>query len=187
MNKRAIHGLGSRGWDSGTSEVLSRRRILLFLGATPLAGCLEESRPQPQPAFYTDLARPGATLDHKTAGEILNSYRRNASLAALVLDPALTAIAAREAERLALRGELEDGENRSLAAALTAGGFAPRQVRKSISGGYHSFADAFSGWRGAPHHDGVLRSARGRRYGLAAHHRPGARHRIYWVLLVSET
>jgi len=166
-----------------------RRQALITLASLPLlalGACLENERPTASPAFYSDQSRPGATIDLKTATEILNAYRANARLAALAPDAALNAIAQREAERLAQRGDLEDGENASLASSLAAAGIPPRQVRKSITAGYQNFADAFSGWRGAAHHDSVLRAPRGKRFGVAAHHRAGSRHRIYWVLLISD-
>lgn len=164
--------------------LLSASLVLPVAGG--LAGCFDEPRPRAEPTFYADQSRPGATIDLRTATEIINAYRANTKLSPLQPDPALNAIAKREAERLAARGELEDGENASLASSLASAGIPPRQVRKSLSAGYQNFADAFSGWRGAPHHDRVLKAERGKRYGVAAHHRAGSRHRIYWVLLVAE-
>lgn len=159
---------------SGLGRIAALRiaALLLALGAT---GCLQQETARPQPAFYVDLAQPGATLDPVTASEIINAYRQRNGLLPLVWDVELARLADQEARRLADRGDLSDG-----------GGTTPRGVRRSVSGGYHSFADAFSGWRGSPGHDGVLKAKGGKHFAIAALARPGSRHRVYWVMLVSE-
>lgn len=141
--------------------------------AALLGGCAAEPPRRPaQPAFYADLARPGASFDEKTASEIINAYRARNGVGPLLWDPGLAREAQLTAERLAGRGDLSDG-----------GGGVPAGMKRSVSGGYHTFADAFSGWRGSPVHDGVLR-AQGSRYAIAALAKPGSRHRVYWVMLV---
>jgi uncharacterized protein YkwD len=141
--------------------------------AAIMGGCsAEPPRNTVQPAFYADLARPGARFDEKTASEIINAYRARNGAGPLVWDAGLEREAQAVAERLAARGDLSDG-----------GGPVPAGMKRSVSGGYHTFADAFSGWRGSPTHDGVLK-APGSRYAIAALSKPGSRHRIYWVMLV---
>lgn len=161
------------------------RSALLLMVIAALAGCSVEPTPQARPPFYADLAQPGAALDARSADEIINSHRARAGLAPLTADGALREIAEREAGRLARAGIVDDGKSAALDAALRKSGFDPKQIQRGVSGGYHSMADAFSGWRGAPHHQAVLNSKQGRRYGLAAVALAGSRHRVYWVLLVS--
>lgn len=156
--------------------------LALALG---IGGCSAPEPSRPQPAFYADLARPGAVLDPVTASEIINVYRAQGGLAPLGWDERLQRLAESEARRLAERGDLSDGGGAGISAALTAAGYAPQAVKRSVTGGYHSFADAFSGWRGAPGHDAVLKARDGRRYAIAAIAKPGSRHRVYWVMLVS--
>lgn len=162
------------------------RLSLPLLAALLLAGCAGDVPPPPQPAFYVDLARPGSALDPTSATEIINAYRQREGLTPLAWDAGLASIAQAAAASLAARGDLQDGGKGDLDRALAMGGFSPRVVRRSVSGGYHSFADAFSGWRGAPMHDAVLRAKGGRLFAIAAHAQPGSRHRVYWVMLVSE-
>jgi uncharacterized protein YkwD len=150
-----------------------------------LAACAQ-GEPPVRPAFYADLAKPGAVLDPLTSGQILNSYRISKGLAPLNADEKLGAIAQAEAIRLSGLGDIQPGRDAALDAALKAAGYAPARVKRSVTGGYHSFADAFSGWRGAPHHNAVLLAPKGRGYGLAAYAAPGSRHRVYWVMLVAE-
>lgn len=150
-----------------------------------LAGCSAEAPRQARPPFYADLTQPGAVLDARSAGEIINSHRARTGLAPLAGDGVLREIAEREARRLAGAGIIDDGRSAALDAALRKGGYDPGRVLRGVSGGYHSMADAFSGWRGTPYHQAVLGSRQGRRYGLAAVAAAGSRHRVYWVLLVS--
>lgn len=140
--------------------------------AALMGGCSTPAPPPATPAMYVDLATPGASLDAATATSMINAYRAKAGLGALSWDEGLAREAQTTAERLAARGDLSDG-----------GGATPAGMKRSVSGGYHSFADAFSGWRLASVHDGVLK-APGTRLGIAALARPGSRHRVYWVMLV---
>lgn len=152
--------------------------FLALASALGLAACSESTPSRPQPAFYVDLARSGTALDPQTSTTIINGYRTNLGLPPLAWDPALAEQARGEAGRLAARGELS-GE-------AVQGTRPVRGLKRSVSGGYHSFADAFSGWRGSPAHDSVLRTPRGKRYGIGVVARPESRHRVYWVVLVAE-
>lgn len=142
-----------------------------------MAGCAGEPPSPPQPAFYRDLAA-GGQLDAASALSIINDYRRANGLGTLIWDAGLAAEAEREAQRHAVADGLLTGGAR---VTQTVGG---NSVRRSVSGGYHNFADAFSGWRGSPAHDAVLREPQGEAIGVAAVARPGSRHRVYWVVLV---
>jgi uncharacterized protein YkwD len=152
--------------------------VLALASALGLAACSDSAPSRQQPAFYVDLARSGTALDPQTSTTIINGYRTNLGLPALAWDPALAEQARGEAARLAARGELS--------AEALHGNRPSRGLKRSVSGGYHSFADAFSGWRGSPAHDAVLRAPKGRRYGVGVVARPESRHRVYWVVLVAE-
>jgi Cysteine-rich secretory protein family len=165
---------------------LSRRHILLATLGLGVSGCLDgDPLAGRRPAYYADLATPGARLDPITTAEIINAYRANHGLLPLKWEPGLVQLAQNEAKALADKGEVREIPGSTLDAALKMQGFAPERVLRSFTGGYHSFADAFSGWRGARHHDGVLKMKDGQSFGLAAIARPNSRHRVYWVLLVA--
>jgi uncharacterized protein YkwD len=144
--------------------------------AVGMAGCAG-SPEKPQPAFYRDLAAPGAHLDPGSATAIINDYRRSLGLAPLTWDATLAARAEVEATALAR-------EDRLLEGGKTVETGAAEGILRSVSGGYHTFADAFSGWRGSRSHDALLRDSRGGAFAIAAVARPGSRHRVYWVMLV---
>ena len=54
-----------------------------------------------------------------------------------------------------------------------------------VSAGYRTLAEAFSGWRDSPQHNAVMLAPAGTRLGVAAVDRPGAKYRVYWVLVVA--
>jgi uncharacterized protein YkwD len=154
----------------------------------PLLSACVQSAPPPAapPAMYSSLATSGAVLDADAARDLINSYRRNLGLSALSLDPVLMAEAARQASAMAAGGDVSRGARTDIRTRLAAAGLGQRQVRESASAGYFTVSDAFSGWRGSPVHDATLRFAPARRLGLAAEHRAGSRHNIYWSLIISD-
>lgn len=155
-------------------------RIQLLAGCVAgliLAGCAAEPPVPPRPAFYQDLAA-GGQLDAASTLAIINDYRRAKGLGALTWDAGLAAEAEREAQRHAAADGLLTAGVRGRASTED------RAISRSVSGGYHNFADAFSGWRGSPAHDAVLREPQGMALGIGAVTKSGSRHRVYWVVLV---
>jgi uncharacterized protein YkwD len=153
-----------------------------------LAACVQSAPPPPaaEPAIYASLATSGVVLNAEAARDLINGYRRNQGLPALVLDPVLMAEAGRQAAAMAAGGDVSKGARTDIRTRLAAAGLGQRQARESASAGYFTVSDAFSGWRGSPTHDATMRFATGRRLGLAAEHRAGSRHNIYWSLIVSD-
>ncbi len=142
--------------------------------------------PTPAPVIYASIAEPGATLNAEAARDLINAHRRNQGLAALALDSILMAEAARQAAAMAAGGDVVRGARTDIRMRLAAAGLGQRQARESVSAGYFTISDAFSGWRGSPIHDATLTFPAGRRMGIAAQHRPGSRHNIYWALVISD-
>ncbi len=152
-----------------------------------LAACVQPGPPPAAtPAIYASLAVSGVVLNSDAARDLINGYRRNLGLSALVLDPVLMAEAAHQASAMAAGGDVSKGARTDIRTRLAAAGLGQRQARESASAGYFTVSDAFSGWRGSPVHDATMRFASGRRLGLAAEHRAGSRHNIYWSLIVSD-
>jgi uncharacterized protein YkwD len=152
-----------------------------------LAACTQSSPPPAAPpAIYASLASAGVVLNADAARDLINGYRRNQGLTALALDPVLMAEAARQASAMAAGGDVSKGARTDIRTRLAAAGLGQRQARESASAGYFTVSDAFSGWRGSPVHDATMRFASGARLGIAAEHRAGSRHNIYWSLIVSD-
>ena len=153
-----------------------------------LAGC---TSPEPvtvsrTPAIYQSLASSNATLDTVAARDLINGYRRNLGLSPLSLDPVLVSEADKQARAMAAGGNVSAGARTDIKARLAAAGAPARNARESVSAGYFTISDAFSGWRGSPDQDATLRVASAKRMGISAQHKPGSRHHVYWAIIVSD-
>jgi uncharacterized protein YkwD len=152
-----------------------------------LAACATPAPPPAAPpAMYVSLAGESAVLDANAARDLINGYRRNQNLAPLTLDQKLMAVAARQSAAMAAGGDVSRGARTDVLKRLQAEGIQATIARESVSAGYFTISDAFSGWRGSPVHDATLRLANARRIGIAAKHQAGSRHHVYWTLIVSD-
>jgi uncharacterized protein YkwD len=145
-----------------------------------LSGCTETPRGG-RPSFYRDLASPSAQVDAEAARAMISAYRLNNGLSALVLDPALQAIAAQEARAMA--GADRPASAEKLKARLAAAGFSAPEA--NLSAGYRTLAEAFSGWRESPGHDRVMKAKGATRIGIATAHAPGSKYQVYWALVLA--
>lgn len=151
-----------------------------------LAGC---GAPAPQkPAFYTDLARAGVTVDVADANAMINLYRRNNQLGDVVVDPRLSTLARAYADDLASAAQKgatikPDGK---LAGRLATASLAGAVAKESVSAGYYTVAEAFSGWRQSDRHRAVMLMPEATIMGLAATYRPGTKYKVYWVLILAK-
>lgn len=140
------------------------------------------------PVFYRDLAAPGATLDAGAALTLINQYRAKEGVPALMLDPALVAIAKEQADRLAAEDSvrLSLTAGRTLAARLEAAGYPAGGAVRNVSAGYRTLAEAFSGWRELKTHNANMLSPRARRFGIATAYAPNSRYKVYWTAIFAE-
>jgi uncharacterized protein YkwD len=163
--------------------------MTVFCALLPLlVGC---TSPEPAPAaripaIYESLASPSAKLDAFSARDLINGYRRNQGLNALSLDPVLMDEADKQSRAMANAGAVSTGARNDISTRLAATALGQRQARESVSAGYFTISDAFSGWRGSPNHDATLRFPAAKRMGIAAQHKPGSRHHVYWTIIVSD-
>ncbi len=163
-------------------------RAAVAVGLLALTAC---AGPQGEPSagtpvIYASLGRPGAALEAPALQGLVNAYRQRQGLAPLTLDPVLMRLAQERAAAMAALGDVAHGQRGDIVARLRAAGVSSTIARESVSAGYFSAADAFSGWRGAPEQDATLRLPAARRMGVAAVHRAGSRHNVYWALITSD-
>ena len=118
---------------------------VLALGC--LGGCADTYAPKGEPSFYRNLAQSGAELDAAAAASMISGYRANNGLPAVVLDPELMRLAQAQAEIMAKRDKLDHGAGKPFVQRLKASGYDARTAAENISAGYHTLAEAFSGWR----------------------------------------
>jgi uncharacterized protein YkwD len=160
-------------------------RGALIAGLAVLAsGCVMEPRSTPEsrtPSFYRSLAQPGAAVDSITAQAMIGAYRRNRGLEPIALDPDLQAAA--EAEAKAMAAAEKPASADTVKGRLSAQGF--KAPAANLSAGYHTLAEAFSGWRDSPQHNGVLLDPAASRMGIATAYAPGSKYKVYWVLVTA--
>jgi len=162
------------------------RFLAAVAAAAALAACAGTYVPTEQPSMYRDLAIPGNTLDAGAAASVISGYRTNNGLPAVTLDPALMRMAEAQAALMAKRDKLEHSVGKPFAARLKASGYDARIAAENIGAGYHTLAEAFSGWRdSAPHRANMLlRDAT--RMGIAAVYTPASKYKVYWTLILAE-
>lgn len=148
-----------------------------------LGGC--NSAPQPSgsvASFAADLGQPGARVDGAQARAVISAYRLNLGLPQLSLDERLQKAAEREAAIMAAADKPASAD--AVKRRLRADGVNGPEV--NLSAGYRSLAEAFSGWRGSPAHDAVMRARGASRMGIASAYAPGSKYKVYWALVLAE-
>lgn len=160
-----------------------KRLILISFAALALSACQNEQRSQSgrTPSFYVSLADAQAQVDAAMARDMIGAYRGNNGLRPLTLDPDLQAAAQAEADAMARADRPSSAE--AFKGRLAAMGYVAPAV--NLSAGYHTLAEAFSGWRESPQHNRVLLDSKAARIGIATAYAPNSKYKVYWVLAVA--
>jgi uncharacterized protein YkwD len=155
--------------------------------AAALAACAFGDRDPPsgQPSFYRSLAQPGAELDAAAAQSMISGYRQNNGLGPVTLDPTLTRLAQEQAKVMAARDKLDHGAGRSFKDRIMTSGFDAKVAAENISAGYHTLAEAFSGWRDSPQHRANMLLNGATRMGIAAVYAPNSKYKVFWSLILA--
>ena len=164
-------------------------RLLAFLALTGgLAGCAgtDSYVPKAEPSMYRSMAQPGAQLDDAAAASMISGYRGNNGLPAVALDPELTRLAQAQAEIMANRDKLDHAAGKPFLGRLKASGYDAKTAAENIGAGYHTLAEAFSGWRDSPPHKANMLLKGATRMGIAAVYTPRSKYKVYWALIVAE-
>jgi uncharacterized protein YkwD len=162
-------------------------RLLLVLPALCLlAGCADNFVPKSEPSFYRNLAQPAAQLDAAAAASMISGYRANNGLPAVELDSDLMRLAKTQAEVMAKRDKLDHGAGKPFVQRLKASGYDAKRAAENISAGYHTLAEAFSGWRDSNPHRANMLLAGATRIGIAAVYTPGSKYKVYWAMIIAE-
>lgn len=163
------------------------RLLLGLLALTVLGACAVDTyTPKGEPSFYRNLAQPGAQLDDAAAASMISGYRANNGLPPVALDPELTRLATAQADIMARRDKLDHGAGRPFVARLKASGYDAKTAAENIGAGYHTLAEAFSGWRDSPPHRTNMLLKGATRMGIAAVYTPRSKYKVYWALILAE-
>lgn len=152
-----------------------------------LTGCAGETYvPKAEPSMYRSMAQPGAELDEATAASMISGYRANNGLTAVTLDADLTRMAKGQAEIMAQRDKLDHAAGKPFTVRLKAAGYDAKVAAENIGAGYHTLAEAFSGWRDSPPHRANMLLGGATRIGIAAVYTPKSKYKVYWAMIIAE-
>ena len=156
-------------------------RIATAFALLGFSGCASEAPPPAQaPSFYRNLAE-GGQLDPAAAQSMISGYRANNGLGAVTLDPALMQLAEEHSRTMAARDKLDHDVDK----AQRIRGARSKVAVENISAGYHTLAEAFSGWReSAPHRANMLNKSV-TRIGIAAVYSPKSKYKVFWTLILA--
>jgi uncharacterized protein YkwD len=157
----------------------------LVLCAVPLAGCTDSAPPSGQPSFYIDLAQPGTVLDANAAQSMISGYRGNNGLGPVIIDPDLMRLAGDQANAMAARDKLDHDAAHPFPERLRKSGYNASVAVENIGAGYHTLAEAFSGWRDSPPHRANMLNNGVTRMGIAAVYTPKSKYKVYWSLIMA--
>lgn len=156
--------------------------LALALG---LGACALEPPATSQPSFYRSLAAPGAELDSEAAQSMISGYRQNNGLGAVMIDPELTKLAEAQARAMASRNKLDHNVAGSFQERMRKSGYDAKGAVENISAGYHTLAEAFSGWRDSPPHRANMLHKSATRMGIAAVYVPNSKYKVFWTLILA--
>ena len=163
------------------------RLAFAMIGLSVLGGCASEYIPSTeQPAFYLSMANGGAKLDAAVAASMISGYRQNNGLGAVVIDPELMKAAEAQSLAMASRNKLDHNVTGPLAQRVRASGFDAALAVENVSAGYHTLAEAFSGWRDSPpHRENMLKNGV-TKMGIAASYAPNTKYKVFWTLILAK-
>ncbi len=159
--------------------------LLIAALAAGLAACASDPASVEQPTFYRSMANPTAELDAATAASMISGFRQNNGLGAVTIDPALMQMAQSQAQAMAARDKVDNDAKGAFAKRVKAAGFDSKVSAENISAGYHTLAEAFSGWRDSPPHRANMLKPGVTRMGIAAVYTPNSKYKVFWTLILA--
>jgi uncharacterized protein YkwD len=139
------------------------------------------------PVFYDDLAIEGAMVNGEAAASMISDYRRANGLTAVELDPTLMRIADEHARAMAKVDKVtHDPGGRGLKQRMLSASFIASRAAENIGAGYHTLAEAFSGWRDSPSHNKNMLAPGVTKMGIATAYAPKSKYKVYWALVLAE-
>jgi uncharacterized protein YkwD len=161
----------------------SRLRLFAIIVSVALAGC--SGKAPPEPSFYQDLAQTDVTLDATVAASMISGYRGNNGLAAVVIDPELMRMANEQAHAMAAHDRMDHDIGQPFQERIKNSPFRGSVAVENISAGYHTLAEAFSGWRDSPPHRANMLNPGVTRMGIAAAYAPSSKYKLFWALILA--
>jgi uncharacterized protein YkwD len=161
------------------------RAMIAMIGLLALGGCAADAPSTEQPAMYLSMADGGARLDPQAAASMISLYRQNNGLGAVVVDPQLMRLAETQSQAMASRNKLDHDVKAPLARRMNAAGYPATVAVENVSAGYHTLAEAFSGWRDSPPHRENMLNSGVTNLGIAASYAPNTKYKVFWTLILA--
>jgi len=158
--------------------------LCAFVASAALADCAGKAPPE-QPSLYRDLAQTDVTVDASAAASMISGYRGNNGLTAVAVDPELMRFASEQAHAMAARDRMDHDIGRPFAERIKNSPFRGSVAVENISAGYHTLAEAFSGWRDSPPHRANMLNPAVTRMGIAAAYAPASKYQVFWALILA--
>ncbi|HEY6257516.1 MAG TPA: CAP domain-containing protein [Xanthobacteraceae bacterium] len=168
----------------GPAPALAAARVLAVLALAGLCGCAADQAPPPgEPSMYVSMASAEAALDAPAAASMISGYRANNGLGGVTVDPELMKLAEAQARAMATNDKLDHSVVRDFGARIA--GYKSKVAAENIGAGYHTLAEAFSGWRDSPPHRQNMLLQGASRIGIAAAYAPKSKYRVFWALILA--
>src|SRR5262245_35342153 len=162
------------------------RNLPIFALTCFVAACGTEMDTK-SPAFYDNLASPGATVNGGAAASMISDYRRNNGLGTVELDPTLMRMAEDHARAMAKTDKVtHDPGNRDLKQRLQMVSFNAKVAAENVGAGYQTLAESFSGWRDSPSHNKNMLLPAATKMGIATAYAPKSKYKVYWALVLAQ-
>ena len=160
--------------------------ICAMMGVLALGGCMIDQKSTEQPAFYVSMASADAKLDALVAASMISGFRQNNALGAVQVDPELMRAAEAQSQAMAAKNKLDHNVYGPLDKRIKASGFKAGKAVENVSAGYHTLAEAFSGWRDSPPHKANMLASEVTKMGIAATYAPNSKYKVFWTLILAE-
>jgi uncharacterized protein YkwD len=160
-------------------------RVAAVLALLGFSGCASDApAPSQEPSFYKNLAQ-GGQLDPAAAQSMISGYRANNGLGAVTIDPDLMKLAEEHTRTMAARDKLDHDVGKAFNQRIRGGKLDAKVAVENVSAGYHTLAEAFSGWRDSPPHRANMLNKGVTRMGIAAIYSPKSKYKVFWTLILA--
>jgi uncharacterized protein YkwD len=160
------------------------RAAVAIIALLPLCGCAADVSTE-QPSMYVSMADPAARLDPQAAASMISQYRQNNGLGGVAIDPELMKLAESQSRAMASQNKLDHDVKAPLAKRLNASGYPATTAVENVSAGYHTLAEAFSGWRDSPPHRANMLKSGVTKLGIAASYAQNTKYKVFWTLILA--
>ena len=118
---------------------------------------------------------------------MISQYRQNNGLGAVMIDPQLMSLAENQSQAMASHNKLDHGVKAPLPQRLNSAGYPAILAVENVGAGYHTLAEAFSGWRDSPPHRTNMLKSGVTKMGIAASYAPNTKYKVFWTLIMAAT